>query len=165
MKHIWHCQPKSTGSSLLDQDRIRTLNPLLSLTTNGHSPNINYNCNLYVDQYRDDDYGEDKTSVNNNSNTSGSEGILDNDNINENNLQEPFMSVNATSPQQTNATNRFQVMLHDLAMRHKASLQMFDDIWNLVNDYMSSPGFSVTSSYNLESHSYVPSKKLIAHMD
>ncbi len=49
MKHIWHCQLKLTGSSLLDQDCIRSLNPLLSLTTDGHSPNIDYNCNLYVD--------------------------------------------------------------------------------------------------------------------
>jgi hypothetical protein len=64
-----------------------------------------HNCNLYIDQYRDDDYGEDETSVNNNSNTSGSKDILDNDNINGNNLQEPFMSVNETFPQQTNATN------------------------------------------------------------
>jgi hypothetical protein len=70
------------------------LNPLLSLTTDGHSPNI-----------RDDDYGEDKTSFDNNSNTSSSKDILDNDNINENNLQEPFMNINETSPQQTNATN------------------------------------------------------------
>ncbi len=105
MKHIQHCQPKLTGSTLLDQDRIRSLNPLLSLTTNGHSPNIDYNCNLYVDQYHDDDYGEGKTSVNNNSNISGSKDILDNDNINENNLQEAFMSFNKTSSQQTNATN------------------------------------------------------------
>ncbi len=102
-----------------------------------------HNCNLYIDQYRDDDYGEDETSVNNNSNTSGSKDILDNDNINGNNLQEPFMSVNETFPQQTNATNWFQVMLHDLVMRYKASLQIFDDIWYLVNDYMSSPDFPV----------------------
>ncbi len=37
------------------------------------------------------------------------------------------------------------MMLHDLVMRHKASLQMFDDICNLVNDYMSSPDFFVMS--------------------
>ena len=143
MKHIQHCQPKLTGSSLLDQDPIRLLNPLLSLTTDGHSPNIDCNCDLYIDQYRDYDYGEDKTSVDNNSNTSGSKDILDNDKINENILQEPFMSVNQTFPQQTNVTNRFQMMLHDLVMRHKASLQMFDDICNLVNNYTSSPDFSV----------------------
>ncbi len=35
-------------------------------------------------------------------------------------------------------------MLHDLIMKHKASLKMFDDICNLVNDYTSSPDFSVT---------------------
>ena len=129
----------------LSLQHIRLINPLLSLTTDGHSPNINYNCNLYVDQYRDDDYGEDKTSVNNNSNTSSSKDILDNDNINENNLQEPFMNINETSPQQTNATNWFQVMLHDLVMRNKTSLQMIDGIYNLVNDYTSSPDFSVMS--------------------
>ncbi len=104
MKHIQHCQPKLTGSSLLDHDPIRLLNPLLSLTTDSHSPNINCNCNLYVDQYCDYDYGEDKTSVDNNSNTSSSKDILDNDKINENILQEPFMSVNQPFPQQTNAS-------------------------------------------------------------
>jgi hypothetical protein len=34
-------------------------------------------------------------------------------------------------------------MLHDLVMRHKASLQMFDDICKLLNDYTSSPDFAV----------------------
>ncbi len=34
---------------------------------------------------------------------------------------------------QPDAQNRFQVMLHDLIMTHKASLQMFDDICHLVN--------------------------------
>ncbi len=34
-------------------------------------------------------------------------------------------------------------MLHDLIMRHKASLQMFDDIYHLVNEYTSSQEFSI----------------------
>ncbi len=34
-------------------------------------------------------------------------------------------------------------MLHDLIMRHKASLQMFDDICHLVNEYTSSQEFSI----------------------
>jgi hypothetical protein len=55
MKHIQHCQPKSTGSSVLDHDGIKSQNPLHSLTTDAQSPNINYNCNLYNDQYADDD--------------------------------------------------------------------------------------------------------------
>jgi hypothetical protein len=36
-------------------------------------------------------------------------------------------------------------MLHDLIMKHKASLQMFDDICNLVNEYTSSPEFLVNT--------------------
>ncbi len=36
-------------------------------------------------------------------------------------------------------------MLHDLIMKHKASLQMFDNICNLVNDYTSSPEFLVNT--------------------
>jgi hypothetical protein len=36
-------------------------------------------------------------------------------------------------------------MLHDLIMKHKASLQMFDDICNLVNEYTSSPDFLVNT--------------------
>ncbi len=34
-------------------------------------------------------------------------------------------------------------MLHDLIMRHKASLQMFDDICHLVNEYTLSQEFSI----------------------
>ncbi len=34
-------------------------------------------------------------------------------------------------------------MLHDLVMKHRASLQIFDDICNLVNEYTASPDFSV----------------------
>ena len=36
-------------------------------------------------------------------------------------------------------------MLHDLIMKHKASLQMFDNICNLVNEYTSSPDFLVNT--------------------
>jgi hypothetical protein len=45
--------------------------------------------------------------------------------------------------QQTNASNWFQIMLHDLVMKHRASLQIFDDICNLVNEYTASLDFSV----------------------
>jgi hypothetical protein len=121
-KHIQHCQPKSTGSSVLDHDGIRSQNPLLSLTTNAQSPNIDYNCNLYDDQYADDDYADDQSSVNYDSYISHTNDVVDTDDINDNNFQEPFMSLNKPSPQQTNASNRFQIMLHDLVMKHRASL-------------------------------------------
>jgi hypothetical protein len=34
-------------------------------------------------------------------------------------------------------------MLHDLVIKHRASLQIFDDICNLVNEYTASPDFSM----------------------
>ena len=87
MKHIWHCQPKSTGSSVLDHDGIRLQNPLLSLTTNAQSPNIDYNCNLYNDQYADDDYADDQSFVNYDSYISHTDDIVDTDDINDNDFQ------------------------------------------------------------------------------
>jgi hypothetical protein len=126
--------------SVLDHDGIRSQNPLLSLTTDAQSPNINYNCNLYDDQYADDDYA---SFVNYDSYISHINDIVDTDNINDNDFQEPFMSLNKPSPQQTNASNRFQIMLHDLVMKHRASLQIFDEIVNLVNEYTASPDFTV----------------------
>ena len=165
MKHIRHCQPKSTGSSALDHDGIRLQNPLLSLTTNAQSPNIDYNCNLYDDQYADNDYADDQSSVNYDSYISHTNDIFDTDNINDNNFQEPFMSLNKPSLQQTNASNWFQIMLHDLMMKHRASLQIFDDICNLVNEYTASPDFSVMTKLPSRSPFYVLLKKLIALMD
>jgi hypothetical protein len=88
----------------LDHDCIRLQNPLLSLTTDAQSPNINYNCNLYDNQYADDDYTDDQSSVNYDSNISHTDDIVDTDDINENNFQEPFMSLKKPSPQQTNAS-------------------------------------------------------------
>ncbi len=116
---------------------------MLSPTTDAQSPNINYNCNLYNDQYADDDYADDQSSVNYDSNISHTNDIVDTDDINDKDFQEPFMSFIKPSSQQTNASNRFQIMLHDLVMKHRASLQTFDDICNFVNEYTASPDFSV----------------------
>jgi hypothetical protein len=57
-------------------------------------------------------------------------------------LEDPKHYPDNASPR-SNAQNRFQVMLHDLIMRHKASLQMFDDIFHLVNEYTLSQDFSI----------------------
>jgi hypothetical protein len=62
-----------------------------------------------------------------------------------NHTQDEEETVCNNSPQQSNARNRFQVMLHDLIMKHKASYQMFDNICNLVNEYTSSPEFLVNT--------------------
>jgi hypothetical protein len=45
-------------------------------------------------------------------------------------------------PLQNMAMNRFQIMLHNLINKHKASLQMYDKICHLVNEYTSSPNFN-----------------------
>jgi hypothetical protein len=88
-------------------------NPLLSLTTDAQSPNIDYNYNLSDDQYGDDDYADVQSSVNYDSNISHTNDVVDTDNINDNKFQEPFMNVTKPSPKQTNASNQFQIMLHD----------------------------------------------------
>jgi hypothetical protein len=124
MKYIQHCQPKSTGSSVFDHDCIRWQNPLLSLTTDAQSPNIDYNCNLYKDQYGDDDYADVQSSVNYDMNISHTNEIVDTDDVNDNEFQEPFMNINNPSPKQKNASNQFQIMLHNLMMKHRASLQI-----------------------------------------
>jgi hypothetical protein len=53
-KHICTCQHQSCLRSLSDNERLMSLNPLLSLTTDNQSPNNDYNCDLYDDQ----SYGE-----------------------------------------------------------------------------------------------------------
>jgi hypothetical protein len=53
------------------------------------------------------------------------------------------MSLNKPFSQQSNASNWFQIMLHDLVMKHRASLQIFDESCNLVNDYTVSLDFPV----------------------
>jgi hypothetical protein len=116
---------------------------IASLTTDAQSPNIVYNYNLYDDQYGDDDYADVQSSDNYDSNVSHTNEIGDTDNVNDNEFQEPFMNVNKPSPKQANASNRFQIMLHDFMMKHRASLQIFDDICNLVIEYTMSPDFSV----------------------
>jgi hypothetical protein len=44
------------------------------------------------------------------------------------------------------ANRRFEIMLFQLIMTHRASLAMFDDICQLVEEYTSSPDFTVFSS-------------------
>ncbi len=155
MKHIWHCQPKSTGSSVFNHGHIRLQNTLLSLTTDAQSPNIDYNCNLYHDQYGGDDYADVQSFVNYDSNISHTNEIVNTDDINDDEFQELFINVNKPSPRQTNASNWFRIMLHDSMMKHRASLQIFDDICNLVNEYTASPDCSVMTK--------LPSQKSFLH--
>jgi hypothetical protein len=42
----------------------------------------------------------------------------------------------------TMAVTKFQVMLNDLLLKHKANLLLYDEIINLVSTYISSPDFN-----------------------
>jgi hypothetical protein len=121
-------------------------NPLLSLTTNNQSPNNDYNRDLYEDQSYDENnhcYHVDYPRVDDDCSSQSSDGSLDQYYLIDNGrLEEPDHLPDNASPQ-SDAQNRFQVMLHDLIMRHKASLQMFDDIYHLVNEYTLSQEFSI----------------------
>ncbi len=48
-------------------------------------------------------------------------------------------------PLQNTAMNRFQIMLHVLINKHKASLQMYDKICHFINKYTSSAKFNCHS--------------------
>jgi hypothetical protein len=148
MKHIRTCQQQMSLPNLMDKKRSRSSNPLLSLTTDYQSPEID--CNS--DRYGDHSFDQTNVEVNNdNSFTDGESIISSSDSSFEqyyllhNHTQDEEDIVREFYPQRSNARNRFQVMLHDLIMKHKASLQMFDDICNLVNEYTSSPEFLVNT--------------------
>jgi hypothetical protein len=145
-KHIRTCQHQSCLKSLSDNKCLMSLNPLLSLATDYQSPNNDYNCDLYDDQ----SYGkinfcnhEDYPSVDDDCSSQSSDDSLNQYYLMHNDmLEDPKRYPDNASPQ-SHAQNRFQVMLHDLIMRHKASLQMFEDICHLVNKYTLSQDFSI----------------------
>ncbi len=130
------------------KERPRSSSPLLSITTDYQSPEVDYACDLYGDHSFDLKNLEDN---NNDFFTDGDSIISSHDDYLDqyypihNHTQNEEKLVCNNSPQRSNAGNRFQVMLHDLIIKHKASLQMFDDICNLVNQYTSSPGFAVNT--------------------
>jgi hypothetical protein len=110
----------STAGVSLDFDRKkrpRSSNPLLSITTDYQSPQVDYNCDLYGDHSFDLTNHEDN---NNHSFTDGDSIISSNyDSLDQyypihNHTQDKEKVVCNNSPQQSNAGNRFQVMLHDL---------------------------------------------------
>ncbi len=134
--------------NLTDKKHPRSSNPLLSITTDYQSPEIDYNCDLHGN------HSFDQTNVevnNDDSFTDGDSIISSSDDSFEqyylihNHTQDKEEIVCNNSPQQSNARNRFQLMLYDLIMKHKASLQMIDDICNLVNEYTSSPEILVNT--------------------
>ncbi len=49
MTHVLTCQQQASLQSLIDKKRPRSSNPLLSITTDYQSPEIDYDCDLYGD--------------------------------------------------------------------------------------------------------------------
>jgi hypothetical protein len=47
----------------------------------------------------------------------------------------------------TMAVTKFQVMLNDLLLKHKASLLLYDEIIDLVSSYISSPNFNILDKF------------------
>jgi hypothetical protein len=130
MNYIQTCQQQVSLQNLTDRKCPRSSNPLLSITTDYQSPEIDYNCDSFTD-------GD--------SIISSSDDSFEQYYLIHNHTQDEEEIVHDNSPQRFNARNRFQVMLHDLIMKHKASLQMFDNICNLVNEFTSSPEFLVNT--------------------
>jgi hypothetical protein len=148
MKHIWTCQQQVPLQNSTDKKRPRSSNPLLSITTDYQSPEIDFNCDLYGDHVFDQmnaEVNNDDSFTDGDSIISSSDDSFDQIYLIHNHTQDEEEIVRNNFPQRSNARNRFQVMLHDLIMKHKASLQMFDDICNLVNEYTSSPEFLVNT--------------------
>ncbi len=165
MKHIWTCQQQVSLQSLTDRKCPRSSNPLLSITMNYQSPEIDYDCDLYGDH----SFDQTNLEVNNNDSFTDGDSIISShdDSLEQyypihNHTQDEEDFVCNNSWQRTNAGNRFHVMLHDLIMKHKASLQMFDDICNLVNEYTLSQISWWTQNYNIGNHFSVQSKGRIA---
>jgi hypothetical protein len=121
---------------------------LLFITTDYQSPEIDYDCDLYGDH----SFDQTNLEVNNDDSFTDGDSIISShyDSLEQcylihNHIQDKEDFVCNNSPQQPNAGNRLQVMLHDLIMKHKASLQMVDKICNLVNEYTSPPDFLVNT--------------------
>jgi hypothetical protein len=126
----------------------RSSNSLLSIPTDNQSPEIDYDCDLYGDH----SFDQTNLEVNNDDSFTDGDSIISthDDSLEQyypihNHTQDKEDFVCNNSRQRSNAGNIFQVMLHDLIMKHNTSLQMFDNICNLVNEYTSSPDFLVNT--------------------
>ena len=140
MKHAQKCLPKPDESVSSANEYIWSVNPLLYLTDDKHSPNINYtNCDLY----------DDLSSVNGSNISNGDDSNIingDDSSLTDHDINcdadsfsiiedDEFNGIRNAILQQTTTVIKFQVMLHEIIMKHKASLCMYNDICHLVTEY------------------------------
>ncbi len=125
------CLPKLDESVSSANEYIQSVNLLLSLTDDKHSPNVDYtNCDLY----------DDLSSVNSSNVSNGDDSNIDHDiNCDADSFSiiedDEFNGIRNAILQQTTTVIKFQVMLHEIIMKHKASLCMYNDICHLVTEY------------------------------
>ena len=115
--HVRTCRKRENTTST---NHLPSTNPLLS--TVGQTQNVEYDCD-YVEEVNEDMIC-DRTLL-----CTNGEGKLE-DNSMYNKCEKTYSSM-----------TKFQVGLSDIVNKHKASLQMYDDVCNLVNEYTSSPNF------------------------
>ncbi len=126
MKHAQKCLPKPDESISSANEYIWSAIPLLSLTDDKHSPNVDYtNCDLY----------DDLSSVNGSNISNGDDSNIingDDSSLTDHNINcdadsfsiiegDDFNSIWNAIFQQMTAVIKFQFMLHEIIMKHKAS--------------------------------------------
>jgi len=114
--HVQTCRPEDISST----NKFPSTNPLLSQHMVGRTENIEYDCD-----YVDEDINNDITQC----------GI--------NNEHKLDIHMYNKSPKSSSSITKFQIGLSDIVNKHKASLQMYDEVCNLVNEYTSSPDFDL----------------------
>jgi hypothetical protein len=72
MKQIWTCQQQVSLQNSTDKKCPRSSNPLLSITTDYQSPEIDYNCDLYGDH----SFDQMNVEVNNNDSFTDGDSII-----------------------------------------------------------------------------------------
>ena len=98
-----------------------------------------YNVNVFGSQISDNNHHADEATF--------TDEISINSNIDENSIIDysDVIANRSAWSRQNSANRRFEIMLFQLIMTHRASLAMFDDICQLVDKYTSSPDFTVSS--------------------
>jgi hypothetical protein len=110
-------------------------------------PNIEYSCDLYNNLSSIQNCENEVSSMPDNAsvityNFLNTDDFYGDDIKNLSNKANQQEGLKPIKPLRNMAINRFQIMLHNLFNKHKASLQMYDKICHLVNEYTSSPNFN-----------------------
>jgi len=140
-KHIRSCSSQQlTTHDNSTENRNRALNPLLSnFCTKTQLSDDEFNINGFSDSFLEDDYNTDESSY-------GKKMDINSITTDNSIITSSERSGSRNSWSRRNPANlRFEIMLFQLIMTHRASLAMFDDICKLVDEYTSSPDFSVLS--------------------